>query len=211
MTYDYLYKLILVGDCDVGKTALCQRWNNNKFTADYTATIGIDFNVAHVIIKGGDKIKCQLWDTAGQETFESIIQSYYRGVAGAILVFDITNKQSFERLSYWLEEIKKNKQREMDVPKIILGNKLDNEDKRQVSKEEANAFARRNDAIYIETTAKDNVNLREALEKICEKIYHEMVINDYSHGISKVSNKKINENDSFDDVFDNLFSCCKIN
>ena len=94
----------MVGDCDVGKTALCQRWNNNKFTADYTATIGIDFNVAHVIIRGGDKIKCQLWDTAGQESFreDPIVQA--GGLSALLGSFLKHNKDVYKKFKRHVEK-----------------------------------------------------------------------------------------------------------
>jgi small GTP-binding protein len=205
MSYDFIYKLILIGDPAVGKTSICSKLNSNRFSQVYETTVGVDFNVAHVMLGDGKKIKCQLWDTAGQETFTSIISSYYRNVAGAIVVFDLSNRESFEKLSFWLNEIKKYKDIDIqELPTIIIGNKLDK--KREVSSQEANNFSKNNNCLYYEISAKDSINIYKSLSCFCQYIHSKYMNDDYHNGISA---SFIEEETPYD--YNNIFkSCCNI-
>ncbi|KPP68297.1 RAB8A, member RAS oncogene family,-like, partial [Scleropages formosus] len=131
-TYDYLFKLLLIGDSGVGKTCVLFRFSEDAFNSTFISTIGIDFKIRTVELDG-KKIKLQIWDTAGQERFRTITTAYYRGAMGIMLVYDITNEKSFDNIKNWIRNIEEHAS--ADVEKMILGNKCDVNDKRQVSKE----------------------------------------------------------------------------
>ncbi|SPP78490.1 blast:Ras-related protein Rab-10 [Drosophila guanche] len=138
-TYDLLFKLLLIGDSGVGKTCILFRFSDDAFTSTFISTIGIDFKIKTVELRG-KKIKLQIWDTAGQERFHTITTSYYRGAMGIMLVYDITNEKSFENIVKWLRNIDEHANE--DVEKMILGNKCDMTDKRVVNKERGEAVSK---------------------------------------------------------------------
>ncbi|OUC49627.1 Ras family protein [Trichinella nativa] len=131
-SYDFLFKLLLIGDSGVGKTCLLFRFAEDSFNNTFISTIGIDFKIRTIELDG-KKIKLQIWDTAGQERFRTITNAYYRGAMGILLVYEITNEKSFENIKNWVRNIEEHAS--ANVEKIILGNKCDMEDKRQVSRE----------------------------------------------------------------------------
>ncbi|TNN14867.1 Ras-related protein isoform 3 [Schistosoma japonicum] len=128
--YDYLFKLLLIGDSGVGKTSILLRFSDNLFNQTFISTIGIDFKIRTVDIDG-KKIKLQIWDTAGQERFKTITTAYYRGAMGIMLVYDITNQHSFNNIKTWMQNIDEHANN--DVEKMLLGNKCDVDEKRQIS------------------------------------------------------------------------------
>ena len=161
MSYDYLFKYILLGESQTGKSSFANMLVNDKFTSNRLSTIGIDFFCKRNIIEDNVVIKSHIWDTAGQEKFYSIIVSYYRGIAGAIIMFDIGNRESYEKVEYWRKEIIRNR-RGIEMPVILLiGNKTDNPD-RVVSNYEAERYAIKNDFIYAETSCKNDTNIKNA-------------------------------------------------
>ena len=125
--YDHLYKIVLVGDSGIGKSSILQKYTRDEFSDNYINTIGVDFAVKTIEINGKN-IKLQIWDTAGQERFRTITGAYYRGAMGLIIVYDVTNKESFDHLPYWMEEVQANANR--DPVKVMGGNKSDMIDKR---------------------------------------------------------------------------------
>jgi len=170
MSYDYLFKIIIIGDGFVGKTALVERITRNDFRTCYNSTIGVDFS-SYTLDINEDTIKTYIWDTAGQKCFSSIISAYYSGIAGAVIVFDVTNRESYEKVSYWLNEIKMSNTTENKPVIILVGNKIDAQD-RTVSKTEAESFASANDMMYYETSAKQNINVQQCYRVLIEKIYN---------------------------------------
>ena len=153
--YDFLFKSIVVGDGGVGKTALTLRFSKGFFTEDYKMTIGVDFHVKTISIdasEGPIKCKLQLWDTGGQERFSSIRPMYYRGSLGTVLVFDLTNSESFGHLPQWIQEVRANIK--ADIPVLLVGNKSDLVDQRAVSAEDVSKFTRDFNLYYMETSAK---------------------------------------------------------
>ncbi len=153
--YDYLFKCVAVGDGGVGKTAITVRFSKGFFTEDYKMTIGVDFHVKTIIIdtpQGPIRTKLQIWDTGGQERFSSIRPMYYRGSLGALLVFDVTNYESFEHLPMWIEEVRANVKNE--IPLLLVGNKSDLVDQRTVHLPEINDFTGKHRLYYMETSAK---------------------------------------------------------
>ncbi|XP_021363770.1 ras-related protein Rab-10-like [Mizuhopecten yessoensis] len=166
-TYDLLFKLLLIGDSGVGKTCLLFRFSDDAFNTTFISTIGIDFKIKTVEL-GGKKIKLQIWDTAGQERFHTITTSYYRGAMGIMLVYDITNTKSFENISKWLRNIDEHANE--DVEKMILGNKCDMENKRQVSKDRGESIAKEHSIPFLETSAKANINVEKAFMDLANAI-----------------------------------------
>lgn len=166
-TYDLLFKLLLIGDSGVGKTCLLFRFSDDAFNTTFISTIGIDFKIKTVEL-GGKKIKLQIWDTAGQERFHTITTSYYRGAMGIMLVYDITNAKTFDNISKWLRNIDEHANE--DVEKMILGNKCDMDDKRQVSKERGESIAREHSIPFLETSAKTNINVEKGFMDLAQAI-----------------------------------------
>uniref|UniRef100_A0A8C4R2I4 RAB10, member RAS oncogene family n=1 Tax=Eptatretus burgeri TaxID=7764 RepID=A0A8C4R2I4_EPTBU len=166
-SYDFLFKLLLIGDSGVGKTCILFRFSDDAFNTTFISTIGIDFKIKTVEL-GGKKIKLQIWDTAGQERFHTITTSYYRGAMGILLVYDITNSKSFENISKWLRNIDEHASE--DVERMLLANKCDMEEKRMVSREKGEQIAREHGIRFYETSAKANVSIEKAFLTLAEDI-----------------------------------------
>jgi len=136
--YDMIFKVVLIGDSGVGKTNLLSRYLKNEFSFDSKTTVGVEFGAKRMEIDGV-KIKAQIWDTAGQERFRSITNAYYKGAKGALLVFDVTRRETFDSINKWVPELKQSGDK--DVTIILVGNKSDLVQERQVSTEEGNKKA----------------------------------------------------------------------
>lgn len=158
-SYDYLFKLLLIGDSGVGKTCLLFRFSEDAFNSTFISTIGIDFKIRTIELDG-KKIKLQIWDTAGQERFRTITTAYYRGAMGIMLVYDITNEKTFENIKNWIRNIEEHAA--PDVQKMILGNKCDMNDKRVVSRERGEQLALEYGIRFMETSAKASMNVEES-------------------------------------------------
>ncbi|CAJ1056673.1 ras-related protein Rab-8B-like [Xyrichtys novacula] len=157
-TYDYLFKLLLIGDSGVGKTCLLFRFSEDSFNTTFISTIGIDFKIRTIELDG-KRVKLQIWDTAGQERFRTITTAYYRGAMGILLVYDICNEKSFENIKNWIRNIEEHAS--SDVEKMILGNKCDMTDRRQVSKDRGEKLAIDYGVKFLETSAKSGLNVEE--------------------------------------------------
>eukprot|EP01091_Cochliopodium_minus_P014977 TRINITY_DN520_c0_g1_i1.p1 TRINITY_DN520_c0_g1~~TRINITY_DN520_c0_g1_i1.p1 ORF type:complete len:218 (+),score=68.09 TRINITY_DN520_c0_g1_i1:326-979(+) len=165
--FNYLFKFLLVGSTSVGKSCLMIRFADDHFSTSYTTTIGVDFKIRTIDIDG-IKIKLQIWDTAGQERFQTVTNAYFRGSHGILLVYDITNYDSFTSINKWLEEV--DKHAPQNAVKMIVGNKCDMKDQRRVDTHEAKQFAQSKKALFLETSAKDNTNVQEAFNLIAKEI-----------------------------------------
>ncbi|PIA19009.1 ras-domain-containing protein [Coemansia reversa NRRL 1564] len=170
-TYDYLFKYIIIGDTGVGKSCLLLRFTDHRFLSSHDLTIGVEFG-ARIVPVDGKNIKLQIWDTAGQESFRSITRSYYRGAVGALLVYDITRRDTFEHVTTWLEDVRKHSNTETTI--MLIGNKYDLAAKRAVPYEEGSKFAEDNDLYFIETSAKTDDNVEKAFVDTAEDIYRKV-------------------------------------
>jgi len=157
--YDYLFKLVLIGDSGVGKSCLLLRFADDSFTESYISTIGVDFRFRTVKIEN-KTVKLQIWDTAGQERFRTITSAYYRGADGIIMVFDLTTTESFDHVNDWLKEV--NRYAAEGTAKLLVGNKCDRTADRVVTEEQAKEFADELGIPYIETSAKSSKNVEES-------------------------------------------------
>jgi len=165
--YDFLFKLLLIGNSAVGKSSLLLRFSDNIFNESFLPTIGVDFKIRTFDLNN-KTVKLQIWDTAGQERFKTITSSYYKGAHGIIMVYDITDKQSFRDIDNWLAEVEKHASE--NVNKLLVGNKCDLEQNRQVSFEEGKAYAEQLGIKFIETSAKNSVNVDNAFFTMANEI-----------------------------------------
>jgi small GTP-binding protein len=201
--YDYSIRIILIGDCAVGKTAFSKKLMNDTFSSKYDATIGVDYSSKTIILNNTDVIKCQIWDTAGQESFAPLIKTYYRDVGGVILMYDVNDRKTYTDLTFWLNEIEKNKP-EWIISKLLIANKIDS-DNRSVSTEEGKQFAQENGFSFIEISIKKEHDVSFALKELVENIYNQKEDN---KGIKKSDFKKLALTDKYDDKFDRDCCCC---
>jgi small GTP-binding protein len=162
---DLTIKIIVLGSSEVGKTCILNRYFNNEFKENSLSTIGIDFQTKFFKFED-KKIKANYTDTAGQEKFRAISVNYLKGTNGVILVFDLTNKESFDLLDTWMDELKNNNK--MDISKVLIGNKADLADKIEVPKEEIENFTKKVKCDYFECSAKTGQNVNEALDEIAK-------------------------------------------
>ncbi|XP_023654185.1 ras-related protein Rab-35-like [Paramormyrops kingsleyae] len=166
--YNHLFKLLIIGDSNVGKSSLLLRFADNSFSGSYITTIGVDFKIRTVDING-EKVKIQIWDTAGQERFRTITSTYYRNTHGVIIVYDVTNQESFVNVKRWLNEISQNCD---NVCTILVGNKNDNPSKKEVHFQEAQHFGDSVGVRIFETSAKENVNVEEMFMSFIHMVLH---------------------------------------
>eukprot|EP00753_Platysulcus_tardus_P002838 PLAT11949.1.p1 GENE.PLAT11949.1~~PLAT11949.1.p1 ORF type:complete len:206 (+),score=98.11 PLAT11949.1:846-1463(+) len=171
--YDYLFKLLLIGDSGVGKSCLLLRFADDTYTESYISTIGVDFKIRTIELDG-KTIKLQIWDTAGQERFRTITSSYYRGAHGIIVVYDVTDLESFNNVKQWLHEI--DRYACEGVNKLLVGNKADLVEKKDVSTEAAEEFASSLSIPFLETSAKTATNVEKAFMKMAGEIKARMAL-----------------------------------
>lgn len=165
--YDYLFKLVLIGDSGVGKSCLLLRFADDSFTDTYVSTIGVDFRFRTLDIDG-KQIKLQIWDTAGQERFRTITSAYYRGADGIIVVYDITQRDSFDHVDDWLREA--SRYAKEGVMKMIVGNKCDKDVDRLVTVEDGAQLADKNGMEFIETSSRNATNVDAAFRLIAQQL-----------------------------------------
>jgi small GTP-binding protein len=176
--YDLIFKIVLIGDSGVGKTNILSRYINNEFSLATQSTVGVEFG-SKILKKNGKAIKLQIWDTAGQERYKSITSAYYKGSKGAFVVYDITRKTTYDNIDKWIGELKTNGSE--DVLIMLVGNKSDLEDKREVITEEVEKKAQEQKLAFCETSALNGKNVEYAFENLINEI------------LKKVEKDKINE------------------
>lgn len=165
--YDYLFKLLLIGDSGVGKSCLLLRFADDAYTESYISTIGVDFKIRTIELDG-KTIKLQIWDTAGQERFRTITSSYYRGAHGIIVVYDVTDTESFTNVKQWLGEIERYASEH--VNRLLVGNKCDLTDKKVVDFNTAKEFSERLNIPFLEASAKNATNVEQAFLTMAAEI-----------------------------------------
>jgi small GTP-binding protein len=183
-TYQYIFKLILIGDANIGKTSLINRYINRSFSDKYICTIGVDFMMKSIIYDN-NRIKLQIWDTAGMEKYKQITVSYYRGAQAAIVCFDLTNKKSFKSVKRWIDDFSQTESMENKVI-VLVGNKCDLTLEREVSKEEIQNFVELNKYYYFECSAKQGDNIDEMFCFLAQKLYDDNKNNKYNHRTTKL-------------------------
>ncbi|XP_047312251.1 ras-related protein Rab11C [Impatiens glandulifera] len=167
--YDYLFKIVLIGDSGVGKSNILSRFTRNEFCLESKSTIGVEF--ATRTLKVEEKtVKAQIWDTAGQERYRAITSAYYRGAVGALLVYDITKAQTFDNIQRWLRELRQHA--DSNIVIMMAGNKSDLNHLRSVSDEDGLALAEREGLSFLETSALEALNVEKAFQTILTEIYH---------------------------------------
>ena len=166
---EFAFKILLLGDSSVGKTCFLKRYTENTFQDAYLSTIGFDFKYKLVTLEDGKIVKVQLWDTAGEERFRTIAKSYYKGAHGIVLIYDVTNRKTYENIRKWMNQIKDDSSSNISI--ILVANKIDCENEyRQVTKEEGKTLAKSNNLPIFEASAKDNINVEESFKYLIEKI-----------------------------------------
>ena len=182
---EFSFKILLLGDSSVGKTCFLKRYTDGTFQDAYLSTIGFDFKFKHITLDNGKTVKVQLWDTAGQERFRTIAKSYYKGAHGIVLIYDVTNRKTFDNIRKWLIQIKNEAASKISI--VLVANKIDCEDElKQVKKEEGEALAKNNNLTIFEASAKDNINVEESFKYIIEEI------NENSSNLSMQTSTKLN-------------------
>ena len=165
--YDLIFKIVLIGDSGVGKTNILSRFINNEFSLTTQATVGVEFG-SKIIKKGEKLIKLQIWDTAGQERYKSITSAYYKGSKGAFVVYDISRKSTFDNVDKWIDELKNNGSEDVFI--MLVGNKSDLKDKREISEEDVQKKAQLYNVAFCETSALEGKNIEYAFESLINEI-----------------------------------------
>ncbi|KAG0492968.1 hypothetical protein HPP92_006039 [Vanilla planifolia] len=166
--YDYLFKLVLIGDSGVGKSNLLSRFTRNEFNLESRSTIGVEFATRSLNVDGRI-IKAQIWDTAGQERYRAITSAYYRGAVGALLVYDVTRRPTFENVERWLRELREHT--DPNIVVMLVGNKSDLRHLVAVSTEDGKALAERESLFFMETSALESINVENAFSEVLTQIY----------------------------------------
>ena len=184
--YDILLKLVMIGDSGVGKTNILSRYINNEFSLTSKATVGVEF-CSTIVKKNGKLIKLQIWDTAGQERYKSITSAYYKGSKGAFVVYDISRKNTFDNVDKWINELKNNGSEDVFI--MLVGNKSDLKDQREISEEEVKKKAELYNVAFCETSALEGKNIEYAFENLINEITKKVEKEREKNGKNVIKNK----------------------
>lgn len=172
--FDYMFKMVLIGDSWVGKSCVLIRFADDNFTENHVTTIGVDFRFRSLEISG-HSIKLQIWDTAGQERYKTITNSYYRGAEGVVIVFDLTNRDSFMNIKDWLAEARNGIDDSTEI--LVFGNKADLQNQRQVSEKEIKEFTANTGIEIIECSAKAGIGIEDGFVRMTKRLMESMWLN----------------------------------
>lgn len=189
--FDYMFKLLIIGNSSVGKTSFLFRYADDSFTSAFVSTVGIDFKVK-TVFRNDKRVKLQIWDTAGQERYRTITTAYYRGAMGFILMYDITNEESFNAVQDWCTQIKMYSWDNAQV--VLVGNKMDLEEERVITTERGNRLAEQLGLDFFETSAKENINVKQVFDRLVDIICDKM--SDQSELDQQNSNKSNRNSDN---------------
>ena len=176
---DYLIKLILIGDSGVGKTCILMRFTDDTFITNYISTIGIDFKIKTIKVDG-KLVKLQIWDTAGQDRFRTITQTYYKGAMGVILAYDCTDENSFDNVKNWVKQLEAHAN--PGIVKVLVGNKCDCPDKK-VESTRGNELAKEYGMSFFETSAKNNINVKEVFNYLAKTVKDRLSSKEIKNGV----------------------------
>ena len=203
--YDMIFKIILIGDSSVGKTNIMNKYLKNQFKEDSRATVGVEFGSRQFEIENR-KIKAQIWDTAGQERYRAVTSAYYKGAKGAFIVYDVTRKETFDSVNRWISDILTTCDKNLTI--ILIGNKSDLEDQRQISKQQGEEKAKTYQLAFLETSALSGENLEKAFNMLINEIYEkcksEFENTDYLNLGDSVEEIQLKKDDS-----ESENKCCK--
>ena len=186
---DYTFKILFVGDAEVGKSSILKRITKMNLATKYEPTIGVDFQIStHKV--NNKLIKCHLWDTAGNKAFNNIITRYFQGSSAVIFVFDLSKESSFKNIDFWLDKYKESENFDNLSPLFLVGNKCDKE--RAITKKEIYNYISKNGLIYVETSAKFDVNIDNLLQGVVENVYYNTDLYSINNGIQENKKKKRN-------------------
>lgn len=204
--YDYIFKLVIIGDSGVGKSSLTRRYIENTYSDSFHPTIGVEFGTKKMKINN-KFIKLQIWDTAGQEKYKSITSAYYRGTRAVFIIYDITEKSSFDNVDNWISSVKSCTDK--DVLVVMIGNKSDLSHLRKVSLSDAKSKAENNDILYYETSAKDGSNIEYVFEVLGKYIYslYEKELLEFRKSVVLSDVFEIDNKDENDKISES--KCCK--
>ena len=184
--YDLIFKIVLIGDSGVGKTNILSRFINNEFSLTTQATVGVEFG-SKIIKKGEKLIKLQIWDTAGQERYKSITSAYYKGSKGAFVVYDISRKSTFDNVDKWIDELKNHGSEDVFI--MLVGNKSDLKDQREITEEEVKKKAELYNVAFCETSALEGKNIGYAFENLINEITKKVEKEREKNGKNVIKNK----------------------
>ena len=176
INFHYLLKYVIIGDSGVGKSNILLRYVNNTFSEEFKTTVGVEFGAKNIEVNN-NIYRIQIWDTAGQENFRSIARAYYKNSVCACIVYDITNRASFQSVQSWIDDC--SKQTSKTILLLLIGNKSDLKDKREVKYEEGEKFAKSHNMIFLETSAKTGENINSIFEKSVKQIDQNIIDNKY--------------------------------
>jgi len=168
MSDDFVFKVLLLGDSTVGKTCFLMKYTDEMFSETYMSTIGLDYRLKSMELKNGKKIKLQIWDTAGQDRFRAITRNYYKSAHGIILIYDITNKVTFDNVKTWIAQIRERAPKKVII--FLVGNKIDMETERKIQTEEGQKLADELGFPFYETSAMNGININKTFEDLVNEI-----------------------------------------
>jgi Ras-related protein Rab-11A len=213
--YDIIFKVVLIGDSGVGKTNILSRYIKDDFSIETKNTVGVEFGSKIIKFKE-NTIKIQIWDTAGQERYRSITNAYYKGAKGAMVVYDISKRYTFDNIDKWISELKNSGDEDVNI--LLVGNKCDLEDQREITKEEAEKKAENFKCAFIETSAMQAVNIEKAFNMLVENVSKKFVNKENNtvknlddiKGTAIVLNNNENKNENEEDKTNGKKKkCCK--
>jgi small GTP-binding protein len=187
MNDENVFKVLLLGDSTVGKTCFLMKYTDKTFQEIHMSTIGLDYRLKSMKLKNGKTVKLQIWDTAGQDRFRSITKNYYKSANGIIVIYDVTSLQTYENVKIWIEQIRE--EAPQNVVIYLAGNKIDLEEERKVKTEEGKKLAEEYGFPFLETSAKNDININETFENLVEDIDKIYSKNGNNNGVGIKKNK----------------------